>query len=362
MAKRVHKIQSFLAEKNIDALLIKSKTMKKWLATMTGSGCQVLITKEKGYLIVDGRYITEAKEKEHDLEIVLHNPHLTGRNYLVTVEDLMKQNQCHTLGVEASQMLVKEYQAVSSLGFDVVLLDKEIPELRIVKEDEEIEAMKKVIAITDDIYKKVISEIRVGMTEHEIGALVQYYSFAAGAQQMSFDTIIATGERTALPHARPTDRKVKPHEPIMIDFGIQYENYQSDMTRMCFIGEPTEEIKKIYDTVLEAQLAGLNAIQSGVKASDVDKAARDVIEKAGYGEYFNHGLGHGLGIGEDGEGPILNSQSDTVLQEHMMMSCEPGVYVPGVGGVRIEDDVVIINGKGVPLNKTTKDYIILEEK
>ena len=200
------------------------------------------------------------------------------------------------------------------------------------------------------------------MSEYEISALVQYYSIASGAQQMSFDTIVATGERTALPHGRPTSRKVKAHEPIMIDFGIQYQNYQSDMTRMCFIGEPDPKIKEIYDVVLKAQLAGLGAIKAGAKGKDVDKAARDVIEAAGYGEYFNHGLGHGLGIGEDGEGPTLNSKSETVLQEHMMMSCEPGVYVPGVGGVRIEDDVVIIDGIGVPLNKTTKDYIILEEK
>ena len=340
MAKRINKIQEFLDEKDIDALLIKSKTVKKWMNTMTGSGCQVLITKEHGYLIVDGRYITEAKEKEHDLEIILHNPHLTGRNYLGTVEEILKKENCKTLGVEAYQVLVKEYHEIEKLGIEVLLLDQEIAHLRIVKEDEEIEAMKKSIAITDEIYQKVIEHIHVGMSEYEISALVQYYSIASGAQQMSFDTIVATGERTALPHGRPTSRKVKAHEPIMIDFGIQYQNYQSDMTRMCFIGEPDSKIKEIYDVVLKAQLAGLGAIKAGAKGKDVDKAARDVIEAAGYGEYFNHGLGHGLGIGEDGEGPTLNSKSETVLQEHMMMSCEPGVYVPGKYGIRTENMLI----------------------
>ena len=340
MAKRINKIQEFLDEKDIDALLIKSKTVKKWMNTMTGSGCQVLITKEHGYLIVDGRYITEAKEKEHDLEIILHNPHLTGRNYLGTVEEILKKENCKTLGVEAYQVLVKEYQEIEKLGIEVLLLDQEIAHLRIVKEDEEIEAMKKSIAITDEIYQKVIEHIHVGMSEYEISALVQYYSIASGAQQMSFDTIVATGERTALPHGRPTSRKVKAHEPIMIDFGIQYQNYQSDMTRMCFIGEPDPKIKEIYDVVLKAQLAGLAAIKAGAKGKDVDKAARDVIEAVGYGEYFNHGLGHGLGIGEDGEGPTLNSKSETVLQEHMMMSCEPGVYVPGKYGIRTENMLI----------------------
>lgn len=179
---------------------------------------------------------------------------------------------------------------------------------------------------------------------------------------MSFDTIVSSGERTALPHGRPTGRRVKAHEPIMIDFGIQYDNYQSDMTRVCFIGEPEERYKKIYDVVLEAQLAGLKAIKEGALASDCDQAARQVIVDAGYGEYFDHGLGHGIGVTDSNEGPILNSKSQTVLKEGMMMSCEPGIYIPGVGGIRIEDDVLIENGVGVPLNKTTKDYIILEEK
>lgn len=362
MAKRIDKIQTFLNNKQIDALLLQSKTMKKWMSTMLGSGCKVLITKKRGYLILDGRYITEAKEKEFDLEIILHNPHATGQSYLYAVEKLLKQDDCHSLGVEASEVMVKDYQNLQKMGVDIHLLDDDIMNLRIIKDESEIEAMKKTIALTDDIYAKVVQQIKVGMTEYEISALVQYYAIAAGAQQMSFDTVVSSGERTALPHGRPTSRKVKAHEPIMIDFGIQYENYQSDMTRVCFIGEPLEQYKKIYDVVLEAQLAGLDAIRAGVKACEADQAARQVIEKAGYGEYFDHGLGHGIGVTDSNEGPILNSQSQTILQDGMMMSCEPGVYIPGVGGIRIEDDVVIINGKGVPLNKTPKEYIILEEK
>ena len=362
MAKRIDIVQSFLKEKNIDALLLKSKTMKKWMSTMLGSGCKVLITKTKGYLILDGRYITEARQTEFDLEIVLHNPHITGRNYLAAVEKILKEENCHTLGVEANEVLVNEYEQMKQLGVDICLLDEDIMNLRIIKDASEIEAMRKTIALTDEIYSKVIQHIKVGMTEYEISALVQYYSIAAGAQQMSFDTVVSSGERTALPHGRPSGRKVKAHEPIMIDFGIQFNNYQSDMTRVCFIGEPDEKYKKIYDVVLKAQLTGLKAIKEGALASDCDKAARTVIEEAGYGEYFDHGLGHGIGVTDSGEGPILNSKSNTILKNGMMMSCEPGVYIPGVGGIRIEDDVLIENGVGIPLNKTTKNYIILEEK
>lgn len=362
MAKRIDKVQEFLNEKGIDALLLKSKTMKKWMSTMLGSGCKVLITKSKGYLILDGRYITEAKETEFDLEIVLHNPHTTGRNYLAAVEKILKDENCQTLGVEADEVLINEYKQMEELGVDICLLDDDIMNLRIVKDAEEIEAMKKTIALTDEIYAKVLKHIKVGMSEYEISALVQYYAIAAGAQQMSFDTVVSSGERTALPHGRPSGRRVKAHEPIMIDFGIQFENYQSDMTRVCFIGEPAKEYKEIYDLVLKAQLAGLAAIKAGAKASNCDKAARQVIEEAGYGKYFDHGLGHGIGVTDSGEGPILNSKSSTILKDGMMMSCEPGVYIPGLGGIRIEDDVLIVDGVGVPLNKTTKDYIILEEK
>ena len=179
---------------------------------------------------------------------------------------------------------------------------------------------------------------------------------------MSFETIVATGERTALPHGRPTSRKVKAHEPILMDFGIQYKNYQSDMTRICFIGKPTPEIETIYNTVLKANLAGIAAIKEGAIAKDVDAAARQVIEASGYGEYFNHGLGHGIGVDNSCELPILNGKGDIVLKENMVMSCEPGIYVPNLGGIRIEDDVWIHDGIGIPLNTTTKDLIILEER
>lgn len=362
MAKRIEKIQKFLIDRKLDAILLKSKTMKKYLATMTGSGCQLLLMRDTGYLILDGRYLAEAKALEHDLEIILHEPHKTGRNYLGTVEELLKKHHCQSLGVESSAMLIKEYEQVKELGVDLQLLDKELDMLRIQKEEDEIAIMKEAIRITDEIYAKVLTHLHIGMSEYEISALLQYYAIAAGASQMSFDTIVGSGERSAMPHGRPTNRVIKAHEPILMDFGIQYQNYQSDMTRVVFIGKPKPEIAKIYNIVLEANLAGIAAIKTGTPAYQVDQAARDVITKYGYGEYFSHGLGHGLGIGDGCEYPILNQTQDTILQEHMMMSCEPGIYLPNVGGIRIEDDVLIENGIGVPLNQTSKELRILKEK
>ncbi len=359
MAKRINKIMNFIQKHQIDALLIKSKTMKRYLDTVTGSGCKVLFIREKGYLIVDGRYITEAKEKEHDLEIRLLD---IGQSYLEIVNELLVENHCHSLGVEMDQISIIEYEKLKKLNVTIRLFEDEISLIRIQKDLDEIELLKEAVQITDEIYKNVIHRIHLGMSEYEISALLQYYAISNGAQQMSFDSIVATGERTALPHGRPTGRKVTAHEPILMDFGIQYKNYQSDMTRICFIGKPTPEIENIYNTVLKANLAGIAVIKEGAVAKDVDAAARQVIVDSGYGEYFNHGLGHGIGVDNGCEFPILNAKSQTILQENMIMSCEPGIYVPGLGGIRIEDDVWIHDGVGVPLNQTTKEMIILEEK
>lgn len=358
MAKRIKKLQTFLREYPLDALLIKSKTMKKYMDTMTGSGCQVLLMKDAGYLIIDGRYLVEAQACEHDLEIILHSPHKSGRNYLGTVESLLKKHGCKSLGVESSQMLIEEYRQVEKLGVHIQLLEEEIAMIRVQKEEEEIVIMQKAVDITDEIYALVLNELHVGMSEYEISALLQYHAIRFGAQQMSFETIVGTGERSAMPHGRPTGRKIKRHEPILMDFGIQYKNYQSDMTRVAFLGKPKPEIEKIYHIVLEAQLAGIAAMKQGALASDVDKVARDIITGYGYGDYFDHGLGHGLGIGDGCEYPILNQKGTIILQDHMMMSCEPGIYLPEIGGIRIEDDVVILDGVGVPMNKTTKALTI----
>ena len=361
MADRNHieRVRAQLAASDCDAVLIKSKAMKKYLDTLTGSGCKVLVTRERAYLILDGRYVNEAHEREHALELV---EHAQGESYLPYLKRLLEAEGARRVGVEADRMLVGEYRRVAALGFEVVLLDEEIPLMRIIKDADEVAHLQRAIDLTDEIYEEVVSRLRVGMTEFEISALLHYHSYLRGAEAMSFDTIVGTGPRSALPHGRPTGRVVQPHDAVLIDFGIQYEGYQSDMTRVVFMGEPEPEMRRIYEVVLEAHLAGIDAMRAGAVAEDVDRAARDVIERAGFGENFNHGLGHGIGIGNDSELPLLRPGSKTVLANGMIMSCEPGVYVDGVGGVRIEDDVLIDGGVGRPLNHTPKELRIIPVK
>lgn len=355
MNARVEAVRALLEEHELDALLIKGKTLKRYLGTVTGSGCKVLITREGGYLIMDGRYVNEAQALEHSLTFCVHDQ---GVSYLVELTRLVEELCIRRMGVEASAVLVPEYARLIDLGIEPILLDSELARMRMIKEESEIAAVQRAVDVADEVYAQVIERLHVGMSEYEISALVQYYSIAAGAEAMSFDTIVATGERSALPHGRPTARTVREGEPILIDFGVQIDGYQSDMTRVCFLGEPSSELVGIYDTVLAAHLAGIAAIRAGVAARDVDAAARHVIVEAGYGEYFTHGLGHGIGMG--GDLPLLNASSETTLEDGMIMSCEPGVYLPGVGGVRIEDDVLLRDGRACPLNHTPKKLRVLE--
>lgn len=352
--QRIQKIRSILEEKQIDAILIKSRSNKRYLGALTGSGVKVLVTRDELYQIMDGRYSNEARETTNGFIPVVHEQ---GNSYLDEVVRLLGSHA--RIGIEAGQVLVKEYLSMQEYGLKTVLLEHELEEARRCKDAQEIALVRKACEITDAIFQETISTIRIGMKETEVSALLQYLAIKNGASAMAFDTIVASGVRGSMPHGRPSEKTFEAHEFITIDFGITYQGYQSDMTRTVCIQEPKPELKKIYDIVLEAQCAGVDFIKAGIRGNDVDSYVRGIIQGHGYGPYFTHGLGHGIGMG-DGELPLLNAGSDTVLEEGMIMSCEPGIYVPGLGGVRIEDDVLIENGRGVPLNATTKELIILE--
>ncbi|MGL5417760.1 MAG: M24 family metallopeptidase [Clostridium sp.] len=357
MAKHIEKMKSILEKLTLDGILIKSKTNKKYLDTLTGSGVLVLITKEKGYLILDGRYKDEALDKEKDFEIIENTEAKSGKSHFEVVTMLLGEKK--KLGLEEDAFSIKDYKKLEKEGFFISLISEEVHKGRIIKEKDEIDILREGCIKTDEIFKEVLKHIKEGISENEINAWIHFYALKKGASKLSFEPVVTSGERTALPHGRPTDRKVKNGEGIMIDFGIEYKNYQTDMTRMVFVGKPNEELNKIYDVVKKAQEMGVKNIKKGAKALEVDKIVRDFIEKEGYGKYYNHGLGHGIGIGDGVEYPFLNQKSEVILEEGMIMSCEPGIYIKGLGGVRIEDDVLIENEVGIPLNKWTKNMIII---
>lgn len=356
MDNRLKKIIDLIEERGVDALLIKGKNNKRYIGALTGSGVYVLITKEQKYQILDGRYTDEADKKTSGFIKRV----VSQGSYIENIIELLEEMNIKNIAIESQAMSIQEYILLDKAGFNINLITNELGKVRAIKSKEEIELIKKACEITDEVFSEVISEIKEGMTELEVSALLQYHALKKGASGMSFEPIVVSGERGAMPHGRPTTKKLKKNEAITIDFGVVYQGYQSDMTRTISIGKPPKIIQEIYDVVLKAQLSAIESIKEGMKASDIDKVARQIIEEHGFGDYFNHGLGHGIGLG-DGEVPTLNQRSDDILTEGMVMSCEPGIYISDVGGVRIEDDIVIIDGKGISLNKTSKDFIILGE-
>ncbi|MGL4656683.1 MAG: M24 family metallopeptidase [Sarcina sp.] len=350
---RISKLREAMLSLNLDAVIIGEKANKVYFGGLSGSGVKVLITKNNQYQIMDSRYIDEANKKSESFINIDHKG-----EFIKVAEEIFREESLKSLGCEGSNLLAKDYIAYQKITSDITLLSDEIERVRAIKSNDEIEILKKACELTDCIFNEVIKEIRVGVTELDIAAKINYLAMKGGASGMSFDTIVVSGYRSAMPHGRPTMKKFEKGDAVVLDFGVVLNGYQSDMTRTVFLEEISDEMKIIYNTVLKAQLKGIEAIKIGNLGKEIDEVSRSYIEEKGYGEFFGHGLGHGIGMG--GDIPILNKTSNHKLEEGMVMSVEPGIYVSNFGGVRIEDDIAIINGEAISLNKTTKDLLILK--
>lgn len=351
---RIEKLQQLLRESGKDAIVIKNRENKKYFGSLGGSGIYLVVTPSSQVQFFDGRYRQEIKELTTGFE----NIEVPQGSYLPKIIDWLKQQQMKQLAIEPTGLSIQEYQVLSE-EFMIEIWPHQIQQLRAVKSAQEIQLIQKACQVTDEIFAELLPEIKIGMQENELGALIHYLSLKKGATAMAFDPIVASGPRSALPHGRPTQRAFKAGDLITIDFGIVLNDYQSDMTRTIALGDIQQELQHIYQVVKEAQQAAADFVRVGVTGQEVDAVARKIITEAGYGEYFSHGLGHGIGMG--GDVPILNPKSQMVLQEKMVMSIEPGIYLPEIGGVRIEDDVMIQDGVGVALNKTTKELLNVGE-
>ena len=349
---RIRMLREAMFSLGLDAVIIGGKANKIYFGALSGSGVKFLVTKDKQYQIMDSRYIDEANQKSSEFINIDYKGRLNE-----VLKEIFEKNNIFVLGLEGGQVLAKDYLNYKSVISDIRLLNDEIESIRSIKDSNEIEKIRKACELTDYIFSEVIKEIKVGVRELDIAAKINYLAMKSGASGMSFDTIVASGYRSAMPHGRPTLKKLKKGDAVVLDFGVVLEGYKSDMTRTIFVEEVSDEMRHIYNIVLEAHLRGIKEVCIGKLGKDIDMVARDYIEEKGYGEYFNHGLGHGIGMG--GDMPILNSKSEHMLEEGMIMSIEPGIYISGFGGVRIEDDVAIINGKPVSLNVTSKELLII---
>lgn len=346
MDKRVEKLRKYMKKIDIDAMLISSFANIYYYSNFSSEDGLLLITMKDCYLITDSRYTVQAKQ-----ESPLYTIEIIDRSYSETLNDLIEIKKIDKIGFEESLPYYRYNAFKEKLNIDMIGLN--IESLKIIKDDIEIEKIRKACEIADKCYKHILKYIKVGMKEIDVRNEMLRYMLSLGASKESFDIIVASGKRGAMPHGIASDKRIKKGDFVTLDFGCINDYYCSDITRTFVMGDPNEKMKEIYDIVLEAQLKGIDIIRPGIKAKDVDFACRDFIDKMGYGEYFTHSTGHGLGILVH-DSLSISPKSETVLKEGMVFTVEPGIYVEGIGGVRIEDDVVVTKDGCEILTKSSK--------
>lgn len=332
-------IELVLEKHDMDALLITDPYNMRYISGFRGGEGILYISRNKRVLLTDSRY-TEAAQQESDFQVEEYGHQRKSTKIL---EELISQEGIERLGYEDEAMLCKtfqEYQMALPMIKEWIPAGGEVKKLRQVKTEEEIGYLRQAEAIGDQVFSKILDIIRPGMSEREIQAELEYLMMKCGASGTSFDTIVASGLHSSMPHAIPTDKKVEYGDFITMDFGCKYKGYCSDMTRTIVLGKAGDRQKEIYQIVLKANLAAESFLRAGMVCREVDQIARDIIKDAGYGDCFGHGLGHSVGL-EIHESPACNTRDKTVLEPNMIMTIEPGIYIPGFGGVRIEDMVVI---------------------
>ena len=348
-------IAARLPEYGLDAMLLNSEPGEYYAVGFHGEG-NVVVTAQGCFYFTDSRYIEAANHLITGAEIAMTG---RSRNYRAMVQEVVDRCRIRKLGFEEGYLSVADYNLwKEGLTAELVPAQKLVDALRAAKDDGEIALMTKAQEITDRAFSEILKFIQPGMTEQEIAAKLQYDMLRFGAEKMSFDPIVVSGPNGSLPPGIPSAKQVQQGEFITMDFGCKYGGYCSDMTRTVALGEPTGEMRKVYQTVLEAQLAGIAVTKAGVPGKSIDAAARKVIEDAGYGEYFGHGYGHSLGI-EIHESPNANTREETLLPVGAVVSAEPGIYLPGKFGVRIEDVTVLTADGCMVLTKSPKELIIL---
>jgi Xaa-Pro aminopeptidase len=343
-------------ELKIDALLVSAPPNVRYLSGFTGDNGLLLLTPHSQTLFTDPRFTIQAAEEcTCEVETVTKTPldHAALR--------VIRKRRMKRIGFEASRMLYDTYQRIhNSLPKGVALkpVGPEVDRLRMVKSDDEIARIRRSVLTNSEAFERVTQSIRAGARESAIAAELEYQMRQLGAEKAAFETIVAIGSRSALPHAQPTARKLANDELLLIDMGACQDGYMSDMTRVVFLGRPTRRVRTMYNAVLKAQLAAIDSVRPGVTAAHVDRAARRVLDAEGLGKAFVHSTGHGLGL-EIHEAPRLGRRDKTKLAPGMVITIEPGAYVRDFGGIRIEDTVLVTQNGCEVLTPTSKELKLL---
>jgi Xaa-Pro aminopeptidase len=352
--EKIEKLRSNFSAHGIDGILITSPFNRRYISNFTGTAGAVLISTDKAQFLTDFRYVEQATKQCQGFEIIK-----TTGSIPEAVAEQVKQLGIQKLGFEEDYLTFSSFKLYDKeIEAELVPISGVIEKLRLIKTDSELKILKVAADIADAAFKHILDFIRPGKTELEVSNELEFFMRRAGATSSSFDTIVASGHRSALPHGVASDKVIEAGDIVTMDYGCYYNGYVSDITRTVAVGEPDAKLKEIYDIVLEAQLRGMAGIRPGLTGKEADAITRDYITEKGYGEYFGHSTGHGIGL-EIHEGPGLSMKSDVVLEPGMVVTCEPGIYIPGLGGVRIEDDTLITKDHNEALTHSTKELIIL---
>lgn len=352
---RVDNLRLKLREKEIDAALIAKGENYFYLSGFTGSFAYLVITQKDAVLITDFRYKEQARKQAPFFEIMEYSDSVNS-----LLDEIIKSKGIVTLGFEEDYLTYKRFKELEKkLSVkELKPLEGVVEVLRMKKDPTELDIIKRAVKIADDAFEHVLGYIKPGVKEIEIAAELEYFMKKAGAKGTSFDTIVASGKRSALPHGVATEKVIELGDAVTMDFGAVFEGYCSDMTRTVFVGKPTEELSKIYNTVLSAQKSALEGAAKGLEGKKIDSIAREIISKNGFGYNFGHGLGHGVGI-EIHEEPRLSPFGSMIMDDGMVVTVEPGIYISSLGGVRIEDMIVINGNNPDVLTASKKEMIVL---
>lgn len=353
----MNRIEALKLPEGADCALITSDINRRYFTGMKSSAGTVVIFREKAYLIIDFRYIEKARNTVKDCEVI------EQEKLSEQIVQLLKKHGAGTIAVESEDMTLSRMTFFEKklAGYEFIKtneLSHNISVMRSIKTADEIEKIRQAQRIAEKAFDEILEFIRVGVSEREIALKLDECMLRNGAEEVSFDTIALCGKNTSMPHGTPSGYRAEEGDFVLMDFGAVWEGYHSDMTRTVCVGKPDEKMESVYNIVLEAQSEALKQVRAGMTGAKLDSIARKVIEDAGYGKCFGHSLGHGVGL-EIHEAPTASSGSETVLEENMIVTVEPGIYIPGEFGVRIEDFIAVGEKSCENITKSSKKMIIL---
>lgn len=351
----LERLQEHLNKENLDAMIIQSMVNLHYFAGFTGTTGVAVVWPLKALFISDCRYTEQCQKQCEGYEVLEHS-----KGAYLALEAYVQEHKLPfaNVAIEGNFITVNTYSALREIFSNSSFKSMTLEGLRAIKRDDEIAYLKKAAQIGDEAFRLTLQDMKVGMTENEVRTMLECHMLRLGSEERSFDTIIASGYRSSMPHGVASDKVIEEGDFVTFDFGAIYKGYHSDMTRTIVMGHASEEQRHMYHTLHAAQELGLSHVKDGISGCDLDAIVRNYLKDHGYGQYFGHGLGHGVGL-DIHELPVTSPSSKDILREKMIVTVEPGIYIPGKMGLRIEDSVIVLKNGCERLTKTSKELLEL---